>query len=137
MRNLLCDVVADDTRAFARQRERGRASLSMGRTGDERNLSVKITRHNASNMLAPGLAILRPKCGNYRPMVGGEAPVRRGEHVGLNRVPFPRHAGAQEDIIDAAVGVIASEIVRPGYRHRIQARTAAPNIVAISFGGAS
>src|SRR5437879_1713339 len=82
------------------------------------------------------LAILRPKCRKDRAVIRGEAPIRRCQHVSLDRIPFPRHAGAQEDIIDAAVSVFLSEIVGPGDGHRVRAGTAS-DVVAVSFCGAS
>ncbi len=38
-------------------------------------------------------------------VVGGEAPIGESEDVGFGGEPFAGHAGAEEDVVNAAVGV--------------------------------
>src|SRR6266850_4674596 len=83
-----------------------------------------------------GLPILVPKAGNDGAMIGGEAPVGEGQHVGFRTEPFASHPGAEKNVVNAAVGVFFAVIVGPGDRHGIEARIGRVGTVAVALRGA-
>ncbi len=69
-------------------------------------------------------------------VVGGEAPVGGGEDVTFSRIPFAGHAGTEEDVVEAGVGVLGTVEVGPGDVARVVAGSFGREVVAVAFGGA-
>src|SRR5208283_4824216 len=65
-------------------------------------------------------------------MDGADAPIRKGQHVGLVGEPFAGHAGAKEYVINARITVLLGIIMGPGD----VARFPAGGVVAVALGGA-
>lgn len=47
-------------------------------------------------------------------MIGGQAPIGRGVDVRRIGLPFTRHASAEEDVVEAGVGVFGGVEMGPG-----------------------
>src|SRR5579871_5913517 len=69
-------------------------------------------------------------------VVGTEAPIWYRGNVGFVCQPVFLHGGAEEDVVDALVGIFHAVVVRPGDAHGGVARVGIGEIIAIAFGGA-
>lgn len=116
---------------------KNRGRRTTGRSEGEGFRARKTTRTRTTTM---GGRMLFVRCGygDYQgAVVGGEAPVGGGEDVAFGWVPFAGHAGAEEDVVDAGVGVLGTVEVGPGDVARVVAGFFRREVVAVAFGGAS
>src|SRR3954470_24040954 len=91
-----------------------------------------------SSASLPGgeLSILRPKPRYNRAVIGTDSPIRDRENIGFGLDPFASHAGAEQDVVDAAVSVFLSVVVGPCDGHGIQAYIGRMGDIRVTFGGA-
>ena len=87
-------------------------SISTGRLGLVTAVTLPPWRtSNFCKLLGFVRSIIRPsplfgkESRHDRAVIRADAPVGQRQHVGAVGVPFPRQAAADQDVIDAAVGV--------------------------------
>ena len=80
--------------------------------------------------------IQRLKCRDDWPVIRADAPVRNQGDVGFFLHPFARHAGTQQDVINAAVAILDAVIICPRDVRRFATADGVGQIVAVALGGA-
>src|SRR5262245_59167899 len=65
-------------------------------------------------MSAAGLFFSRFKSGDQGTVVGSHSPIGQRKDIGFFGVPFASHSGTEQEVVQAAVGVLNGVVMGPG-----------------------